>query len=248
MTPLADDQIDRYSRQILLPEIGARGQERLIAASAAILGAGSLAHLCALYLAGAGVGRIGLLMPDTSPAVADEALAQDLTELNPEVRIEHLTLPSPLAPRTSNLAPLPSSLVPRPSSLAPVLSAFDVVVDTRQGAPISHDVAATAVETGRPLLAAGLRGSQGWLARHGGGGCVVCVSLHEAEAVAERAHAEPSPLGVVASLLAFEAIATLLGWDDERRGSWLHYDGAAMNLKTVRFAAHPDCAACGRQS
>jgi adenylyltransferase/sulfurtransferase len=223
--PLADEQIDRYSRQILLREIGARGQERLMASSAVIIGSGSLAHLCALYLVGAGVGRIGLVAPSGSTS---DAPAEDLAALNPEVRIEPLSLPFPLAPHTSPLAPL---------------STFDVLVDTGTAASTSIELAKLVATTKRPLLGAAVRGSQGWVARHGGSdGCVVCLAPHAADARPEGPDTEPSPVGVVASLLAFEVLATLLGW--EERESWSRYDGTTLSLETGRFNAHPACSAC----
>lgn len=76
---LRDADIERYSRQIILPEIGGRGQERLLAAAVTLVGAGDLAGVAARYLAGAGIGTLLL-----DPAGA-AAFAADLRQLNPEV-------------------------------------------------------------------------------------------------------------------------------------------------------------------
>jgi hypothetical protein len=186
----------------------------------AIAGDSSLAHLCALYLAGAGIGRIGLIDGGVRQGSVD-ALAEDLFALNPEVRVDEVPLPS--------LAPSP----------------FDILVAAGVAPTTTAGLAGIAAVTDRPLLAAGVRAAQGWLAHHGvGGACAACVSLHEAAGTANGADGEPSPVGVVASLLAFETLAALLGWDEER-ASWLHYDGRETSLKTVPFAAHPQCTACG---
>jgi hypothetical protein len=75
---LSDEQIDRYSRQIVLPEVGAAGQERLLAASAVVHGAGALAATAARYLVGAGIGRV---------SVEPAGLAEELRRLNPDVAI-----------------------------------------------------------------------------------------------------------------------------------------------------------------
>jgi molybdopterin-synthase adenylyltransferase len=231
--PLDDEQIERYSRQILLPEIGARGQERLIGSAAAIVAGGSLAHLCGLYLAGAGVGRLALVAADPA-AGALETIAEDLTELNPDVRIERL------APAGLALPPLPPAPLP----------SFDVWIDAGGAALAAPHFVAAIAATGRPLLAAGVRGSQGWLARQGTGSdadaCIVCISLHERDGGrAETGTAIAAcAVGVVASLLAFEALAVLLDWPG--RGSWLHYDGVDLTLKAEKVAAHPDCTACER--
>jgi hypothetical protein len=79
---LSDAQIERYSRQIVLPEIGGAGQARLLATSVLILGGGPLAEMAALYLAGAGIGRIALLQ-------AAGTLADAVGDLNPDVAIAH---------------------------------------------------------------------------------------------------------------------------------------------------------------
>lgn len=78
---LSDAQIDRYSRQIVLPQIGGRGQERLLSSSVAVAGDGVLAEIVALYLAGAGIGRIVLC------GAGRESLRIDLADLNPDVRV-----------------------------------------------------------------------------------------------------------------------------------------------------------------
>jgi adenylyltransferase/sulfurtransferase len=79
--PLSDDQIDRYSRQIVLPEIGGRGQERLLAATVVLAGHSELAAVAARYLAGAGIGALRL----DEPALASFGL--ELRRLNPEVQV-----------------------------------------------------------------------------------------------------------------------------------------------------------------
>jgi hypothetical protein len=228
---LGDEEIDRYSRQILLPEIGARGQQRLLASSAAIVGnGGSLAHLCALYLAGAGVGRLGLVFADPSSAGALEELAEEVADLNPTVRIEILPLPSIPAPRAA-------------------LASFDLWIDTGGVAFARPDLVPWVRAAGHSHLAAGVNGARGWLARRGAAdeedGCIACALLHERDDARERRKGDsaPSATGVVASLLACEALAVLLGWNDEH-GSRLHYDGTASTLEVQPVAPHPRCPVC----
>src|SRR6185369_8396954 len=77
----SDAQIDRYSRQIILPQIGAQGQQRLLQSAVAVGGDGALAEVVALYLAGAGVGRIAL------QGIDREALRAAIMDLNPDVEV-----------------------------------------------------------------------------------------------------------------------------------------------------------------
>lgn len=79
---LSDAQVERYSRQIVLREIGGAGQARLLATSVLLLGGGPLAEMAALYLAGAGIGRIALFQ-------ATDSLADAVRDLNPDVAVEH---------------------------------------------------------------------------------------------------------------------------------------------------------------
>jgi len=79
--PLSDEQVDRYSRQIILPEVGGAGQERLLAAKVHLLGTGAIAAWAVRYLVAAGVGDLS-----SSPAVPAE-LVEELAQLNPDCRI-----------------------------------------------------------------------------------------------------------------------------------------------------------------
>src|SRR3989338_3357376 len=100
---LRDDQIERYSRQILLPNIGGAGQEKLLKASALVIGAGGLGSPASLYLAAAGVGKIGIVDSDavelnnlqrqilhstkTVGRAKVESAKERMSELNPDVRV-----------------------------------------------------------------------------------------------------------------------------------------------------------------
>lgn len=116
---LSDAQIDRYCRQIVLPEIGGGGQERLLASSVAILGQGDAVVVCASYLAGAGLGALWLSAPSEPPQGAATTLAGDraaedlagiLGERNPDCRVSIGTPASP-ALTVAVAAALPERLV-----------------------------------------------------------------------------------------------------------------------------------------
>lgn len=229
--PLSSEQIERYSRQIVLPEIGARGQERLLAATVALFGAGPLARLTAQYLAGAGIGGLALLALEGSSAAAARSLARDLVDLNPDVRVDVLDRVD--AARSS----------PASAPFDDALEGHEVWVDAGAATLAFPHLAARATNLRRLLLAADVRGSQGWLAsqRDGGAGCVVCAALHARPADAEVDLDVPT-VGVVASLLACEVLGHFLGWGGgETR---LRYDGATLSLRVEQTGEHHECVVC----
>lgn len=219
MTPLSDAQIERYSRQIILPEIGARRQQRLLESWVVLRGAGVLARNTALYLAGAGVGRLDLHCGRAEAAL----LSDDLADLNPDV-------------------------VARVSPRDPLASDCDVFVDVEADPTKLEASWRAASRHVRRLLAAGTAGSRGWLAlpgSEGRRGCPVCMAREAASHDAPRG----DPLAAVAaatvgSLLALEVLASLLDWGTGREGRWLQFDAEAMSLEERQVPPHRDCGLC----
>jgi hypothetical protein len=219
MIRLSEAQTERYSRQIILPEIGARRQRRLLDSWVVVRGAGMLARTVALYLTGAGVGRLDLHCGRAEAAV----LFDDLADVNPDVtvRVSWEDCPTPDG---------------------------DVLVDVEANPTRLEAWLRAASLDGRRLLAAGTAGSRGWLAvpgREGRRGCPVCIAREAGTHDAPRGDPLAGALvGTVGSLLSLEVLASLLDWDPGREGRWLQFDAEAMSLEERQVPPHRDCGLC----
>jgi adenylyltransferase/sulfurtransferase len=211
---LSNEQIERYSRQIIVPGIGGRGQERLIGSRALIVGTDTVVRTAALYLAGAGVGRLDV-------GGSTPALAEELFDLNPEVRIDTVGID------TDALA-------------------ADYAVAVVAARPV-ESVCRIARGRVRHLVTAGTAQRCGWLtitaAGEGATPCPACVSLAY-PSIATRSALQPPIASIIGSLAALEALKILLGLGAEAHGQWLHYDGEDSTLEERTAAASPQCPLC----
>ncbi len=243
-----DDQLLRYSRHILLPEIGIDGQERLRSASALIVGAGGLGCPAALYLAASGFGRLTLADPDevdltnlqrqilyTNESVGkpkvDEA-SRALRRFNPEVRIE--TLRHRLEGR----------------QLDDLAAAHDVVLDCCDNFATRHAVNRACVKHRKPLVSGAAIRFDGQVAvfdlSRPEAPCYACVFPEDAQ-VEEVRCAELGVLapltGVVGALQAMEAIKLVTGAGEALHGL-LIVDAKSAGFRTLRAKRDPACPAC----
>ena len=139
---LTDPQIERYSRQILLREVGGEGQARILAAHVLVAGEGLVLPVAALYLAAAGVGTIGVAC-----GTGDDRLASQIHALNPEIRV---------APHSVE------------SLSAEVMSGYDLLVDASRGSGLRGHLNRGAVATGCTVITGACNGDRGFVsaARH----------------------------------------------------------------------------------
>jgi adenylyltransferase/sulfurtransferase len=245
-------ELRRYSRHILLAEVGAVGQARLRASSVLVVGAGGLGSPLALYLAAAGVGRIGVIDHDvlelsnlqrqvahTTARIGRnkaESAAEALAALNPEVRIE-------VHARRMD-ADAAEELIPR----------YDLVCDGTDNFATRFLLGDACHLLGRPLVSAAVLRFEGQLS--------VFESHRGAPYPCHRClHPEPPPPGLVPScseagvlgavtgvmgtLQATEALKRLLGIGETLAGRLLIWDALDMRFRTVRLARDPVCALCG---
>ncbi|MEO8602165.1 MAG: ThiF family adenylyltransferase [bacterium] len=214
---LSDAQIDRYSRQIILPEVGGAGQQRLLAAAWTIIGNGALAATAARYLAGAGIGALTLVGGDA------EALAHELALLNPDVAVA--------------IAPAPAA-EPGRSGGSPRRIAADL-------GPAALDALARAYPCD-VLIAAGTTAVGGWLhVAAETRGCAGCA-MRTAAAIQFAGPATPSPIaaGVLGAVVALEAIKHSLGLASIDGDAWSSFDASAVQLESHRLSRAADCGAC----
>jgi sulfur-carrier protein adenylyltransferase/sulfurtransferase len=246
---LTKEELQRYSRHLLLPEVGVEGQRRLRAARVLLIGAGGLGSPSALYLAAAGVGTIGLVDFDTVDVTnlqrqilhgtasigrsKLESARERLHDLNPGVTI------------------VPHSLRLDSSNALGVLSGYDVVVDGSDNFPTRYLANDACVLLGRPYV-------YGSIFRFDGQASVFAVP----EFPCYRClYPEPPPPGlvptcaeggvlgvlpgVIGSIQALEAIKLILGAGESLAGRLLLFDALRLRFRELRLRKDPECPVCG---
>jgi len=248
-----DNQLLRYSRHILLPEIGIEGQEKLLAGHALVIGAGGLGSPAAMYLASAGVGRITLADGDSvdltnlqrqilhTTAAVGRAKAYSgkdtLAELNPEVAV----------------AAIPERL--EGDRLAEVVASADIVLDCSDNFATRHAVNRACVKYRKPLVSgAGVR-FDGQVSvfdlRDGAAPCYNCLFPEDTEAEETRCAVMGvfAPLtGIIGAVQAAEALKLLAGAGESLNGRLLLFDCLRMEWRSVRLAKDPACKVCSKAS
>lgn len=245
-----DDQLLRYSRHILLPELGVEGQQRLLASHALIVGAGGLGSPASIYLAAAGVGRITLcdadsvdltnlqrqIVHDTGTiglAKVDSAQRR-LHAINPQVQVR--TVEARVAA----------------DELDTLVSDADVVLDATDNFATRHAINRACVRRRRPLVSgAGVR-FDGQVSvfdlRNADSPCYHCL-FPEAGDLEEMRCAVMgvfAPLvGIVGSVQAAEALKLLMGVGQPLVGRLLLLDALSMQWRSVRLQKDPTCGVCG---
>jgi molybdopterin-synthase adenylyltransferase len=247
---MTDDDLLRYSRHLLLDEIGIEGQQRLLDASVLVVGAGGLGSPVALYLASAGVGRITLVDHDTV----------SLTNLQRQIAHDMSSLDRPKVESASaRMAALNPSVQVRALSrkadadlLDQEVPPVDVVVDCTDNFATRHLVNAACVRHGRPLVSGAAIGFDGQISVYDSRSrelpCYACLFPPESgfEDVACSTMGVFAPLvGIVGSLQAAEALKLLAGVGEPLAGRLLMLDGRRMQWSEIAMQRDPECAVCG---
>ena len=247
---MTDDQLLRYSRHILLDEVGIEGQERILAAHALIIGAGGLGSPAALYLGSAGVGHLTLVDHDVvdltnlqrqiahtqdrvgQPKVA--SAAQAVRAINPEAQLTCI--------QERADASLLDTLVPRAT----------VVLDCSDNYTTRQAVNAACVRHGKPLVAGAVIRFDAQITvvdpRDATAPCYACIFDPQArfEEVACSTMGVFAPLvGVVGAVQAAEALKLVAGVGHSLAGRLLMLDGRSMEWSSLRTARNPACPVCG---
>lgn len=246
---LSDAQLLRYSRHILLNELGIEAQEKFCAATVLVIGVGGLGCPAALYLAAAGIGKLVLADPDAvdltnlqrqilfrngdvgSRKVA--AAAQTLHALNPEPRIET------------------HALRLQGSELDELVRASDIVLDCSDNFATRHAVNRAAVTHGRPLVSGAAVRFDGQIAvfdpRRADAPCYACLFPEDGdpEAVNCATMGVFAPVtGIVGAMQAAEALKCLADLPTTLAGRMLLLDGLSMQWHSVTVERDPECSVC----
>jgi molybdopterin-synthase adenylyltransferase len=245
-----DQQLLRYSRHILLPEIGIEGQERLRKAAALVVGAGGLGSPAALYLTAAGVGRLTI-------ADSDEV---DLTNLQRQIlyRTESIGARKVEAARTALLSINPEVEVVgldrrvEAKDLASLVAQADVVLDCSDNFPTRHALNRACVAHAKPLVSgAAIRFDAQLMVfdlRRAEAPCYACLFPEEGEIEEVQCSVMGvfAPLtGVIGAMQAAEAIKLIACVGESLSGRLLMFDAKAAEWRSVRVKKDPSCKVCG---
>lgn len=245
---LSNDEIARYSRHIIMPEVGLEGQRRLKASSVLLIGTGGLGSPLALYLAAAGVGRIGLVDYDvvdssnlqrqiihghsTLGVLKVESAEQRLRDLNPYVQIDRYNVPL-----TSDNA-------------LELFAPYDVIIDGTDNFPTRYLVNDACVKLRKPNVYGSIFRFEGQLSVFYAkeGPCYRCMFPSPPPPGLVPSCAEGGVLGIlpgtIGTLQATEGIKLLLGIGTPMIGRMLLYDALDMTFTTIRVRKDPNCPVC----
>lgn len=249
---MTDEELLRYSRHILLPQVGIEGQEKLHAARALVLGAGGLGSPAALYLASAGIGTIALVDGDTV----------DLTNLQRQIlhRTAAIGRPKVLSGEATlgeinpdcRVVPLQERL--EGARLEEEVAAADVVLDCSDNFATRHAVNRACVKFRKPLVSGAAIRFDGQVAvfdiRRNDAPCYHCL-FPESEDVEEIRCAVMgvfAPItGIVGATQAAEALKLVIGCGEPLAGRLLLLDGLAMDWRSITVPRDPGCPVCGQR-
>jgi sulfur-carrier protein adenylyltransferase/sulfurtransferase len=247
---LTAEQRDRYSRHLLIPEIGAEGQQRLLDAKVLLLGAGGLGSPAALYLAAAGVGTLGIVDDDdvdlsnlqrqvihTTQRIGVrkvDSAEESIHALNPDVGV----VKYPLRLDASNIME--------------IISGYDVIVDGVDNFPTRYLLNDATVRLKIPVVSASILGFDGQLSvfKPYEGPCYRCLFREPPPAELAPSCGANGVLGVLPGtmglLQATEVVKLIVGVGEPAIGRLLLYDALAATLSEVKVHRDPECPICSR--
>jgi adenylyltransferase/sulfurtransferase len=245
-----DEEINRYSRHILLAEVGGTGQARLRAASVLVVGAGGLGSPLLLYLAAAGVGRIGVVDDDV---VELSNLQRQVAHTTERLGVAKVRSAAAAARAINpNVEVVPHHTRIGPDNALDLVSAYDLVCDGTDNFSTRFLVADACVLARRTLVSAAVLRFEGQLSvfkPHAGGPCYRCLYPEPPPPGMVPSCSEAGVLGavtgVMGTLQATEVLKEIMGIGESLSGRLLIWDALATRFRNVRLRPDPACAACG---
>ncbi len=247
---LSPEQIKRYSRHIMLPEVGEAGQAKLLDAKVLFLGAGGLGSPSSLYLAAAGVGTIGIVDDD----VVDESNLQRQVLHN----IERLGIPKvESARKTLQLLNPDVKVIPHQTRLSSenvldIIADYDLVIDGADNFPTRYLVNDAALKLRKPVIHASIFRFEGQITTFlpDSGPCYRCLYPEPPPPGMAPSCQEAGVLGVlpglVGTLQANEAVKIILGVGETLSGRLLVFDALGTKFRTLKLRKDPGCRVCSK--
>lgn len=244
-----NEQLQRYSRHIILSEVGVKGQKKLLNAKVLIIGAGGLGAPAAIYLAAAGVGTIGIAdadqvdlsnlqrqvihaTPDVGKAKVESA-KETMNEINPDVAVNTYRV------------------FVSADNIMELIADYDFIIDGTDNFPAKFLINDACVLAKKPFSHAGIIRFQGQLMTYvpGDEPCYRCVfeapPPPDAVPTCKQAGVIGAMGGVIGSLQAMEAIKYIVGKGDLLTGRLLTYDALKMEFRKIKLPKNHTCAVCG---
>ncbi|MDR2803412.1 MAG: molybdopterin-synthase adenylyltransferase MoeB [Treponema sp.] len=246
-----DEQLERYSRHIILKEVGVKGQQKLLSSKVLIIGAGGLGAPAAMYLAAAGVGTIGIADADV---VDLSNLQRQIIHSTADVgKAKVLSAKETMNAMNSDVDVVPYREMITAANIGDIIrdKDYDFVIDGTDNFPAKFLINDSCVLLKKPFSHAGIIRFQGQLLTYipGQGACYRCVFHDPPPAGAVPTCREAGVLGVmggvIGSLQATEAVKYLLGMDGLLNGWLLTYNALTMDFRKVPLVKSKMCPVCG---
>lgn len=249
---LTDEQSKRYSRHLLVPEVGEQGQLKLLDSKVLLIGAGGLGSPAALYLAAAGVGTLGIIDADivddsnlqrqvihTTERIGEykaESARQAINALNPDIKVK--------------------TYIERldESNVRQLVEEYDVILDGTDNFPTRYLLNDAAIIANKPVVHGSVFRFEGQVTvfKPYDGPCYRCLYPEPPPSALAPSCAEAGVLGVLPGIIgllqATETIKLLLGIGDPLVGRLLTYDALAGEFNELRLFRDPQCEACGEHA
>jgi adenylyltransferase/sulfurtransferase len=247
---LNHDQIKRYTRHILLPEVGVEGQKKLLAAKVLVVGAGGLGCPISLYLAAAGVGTIGLVDFDTVDAsnLQRQILftTEDVGKPKVEVAAKRLKALNPDVTVNTYAVALKSD------NIMDILKDYDMIIDGTDNFPTRYLTNDAAVLQGKPNVYGSIFRFEGQVTvfKAPEGPCYRCLYPEppppgEVPSCAEGG-VMGAMVGTIGAIQATEAIKLITGAGKPAIGKFVIYNSLDVNFRVLKLHKDPDCPVCGK--
>ena len=243
------DQLIRYSRHFLLPEVGEDGQAKLLQAKVLMVGAGGLGSPSAYYLAAAGVGTIGIIDNDV---VDVSNLQRQILHANDRVGMPKVeSAKKTLEGLNPDVKVIPYQAKLTSENIMEILKEYDLVIDGCDNFPTRYLVNDACVLTGKPNVHGSIFQFEGQATVFypGKGPCYRCLYPEPPPAEMAPSCAEAGVLGVLPGLIgvieALEAVKLILGKGETLVGRLLHFNTLTMEINTLKLRRDPNCPMCG---
>ena len=248
---MTDEQMERYSRHIILKEVGVKGQKRLLNGSVLIIGAGGLGAPAALYLAAAGVGHIGIV--DADEVDLSNLQRQVIHSTNDLGKAKVKSAKESMEAINPDVKVTTYRMFVDSTNIRELIRDYDFIIDGTDNFPAKFLINDACVLEKKPFSHAGIIRFQGQLMTYvpDEGPCYRCVFKNpppkDAVPTCKQAGVIGAMAGTIGTLQAMEAIKYLIGKGDLLTGKLLTYDALKMDFRKINLKRDCNCAVCGKK-